>query len=65
MPGRIAAVVFDVGNTLHHIDHAFIAGMIAQHGFPVTAPRPRQPPYAARSRFCSPIQFRSASGHSS
>ena len=33
LPQRISAVVFDVGNTLHHIDHAFIAATIEQHGF--------------------------------
>lgn len=33
---RIAAVVFDVGNTLHHIDHAFIAATIRQHGLSIT-----------------------------
>jgi len=36
IPERISAVIFDVGNTLHHIDHAFIAATIQQHGFHAT-----------------------------
>ncbi len=36
LPQRISAVVFDVGNTLHHIDHAYIAATIEQHGVPAT-----------------------------
>lgn len=33
LPQRISAVVFDVGNTLHHLDHAYIAATVEQHGF--------------------------------
>jgi putative hydrolase of the HAD superfamily len=33
----VAAVVFDVGNTLHHLDHALIAAAVTRHGRPATA----------------------------
>ncbi|MEO8605718.1 MAG: HAD family hydrolase [bacterium] len=33
----LRAVLFDVGNTLHHVDHAWIAACIARHGHPTTA----------------------------
>ncbi len=35
MPLR--AILFDVGNTLHHLDHAWIAGCVSAHGHLVTA----------------------------
>ncbi len=35
MPLR--AILFDVGNTLHHLDHAWIAGCVSTHGHLVTA----------------------------
>jgi HAD superfamily hydrolase (TIGR01509 family) len=36
LPPSLRAVVFDVGNTLHHLDHAFIAQTITATGCPVT-----------------------------
>ncbi len=35
LPASITTVLFDVGNTLHHLDHAFIAHTITRHGHPV------------------------------
>jgi len=35
MPLR--AILFDVGNTLHHLDHAWIAGCVSAHGHRVDA----------------------------
>ena len=35
LPAPITTVLFDVGNTLHHLDHAFIAHTITRHGHPV------------------------------
>jgi FMN phosphatase YigB (HAD superfamily) len=35
LPARLSTILFDVGNTLHHLDHAFIAGAIARHSHPV------------------------------
>src|SRR5262245_12543772 len=37
MYGQITTVLFDLGNTLHHLDHDFIAGVIGRHGHPVSA----------------------------
>lgn len=31
------AILFDLGNTLHHLDHAWIAECITAHGHPVSA----------------------------
>jgi HAD superfamily hydrolase (TIGR01549 family) len=36
LPSEVAAVLFDVGNTLHHLDHAFIAAAISRHAPAVT-----------------------------
>lgn len=33
----LRAVLFDVGNTLHHLDHAWIAACVTAHGYPVAA----------------------------
>jgi putative hydrolase of the HAD superfamily len=32
--GPLRAVLFDAGNTLMHLDYEFIAGVLAEHGFP-------------------------------
>src|SRR5262245_53963655 len=37
IPARVSAVLFDVGNTLHHLDHGFIAGAISRYGPAATA----------------------------
>ena len=35
MPRRqFRAVLFDAGNTLMHLDYEFIAGVLAEHGYP-------------------------------
>ena len=34
---RISTVLFDVGDTLHHLDHAFIAGAVTRYSHPVAA----------------------------
>jgi len=36
-PARVSTVLFDVGNTLHHLDHAFIADAVSRRGLAVTA----------------------------
>jgi len=35
--GGISTLLFDVGNTLHHLDHGFIADSVSRHGHPVNA----------------------------
>jgi putative hydrolase of the HAD superfamily len=34
---RVTTVLFDLGNTLHHLDHAFIAEVLTRHGHPTDA----------------------------
>ncbi|HVM96941.1 MAG TPA: HAD family hydrolase [Candidatus Acidoferrales bacterium] len=36
-PERISTILFDVGNTLHHIDHEFIATRVCEHSHRVSA----------------------------
>ena len=36
---HVSTVLFDVGNTLHHLDHALIADTLGRHGHPVPAAR--------------------------
>jgi len=37
LPAQLSTVLFDVGNTLHHLDHAFIAAAITRHAHRVDA----------------------------
>jgi len=37
LPKHVSTILFDVGNTLHHLDHAFIAAAISRHCHPVSA----------------------------
>ena len=39
------AVLFDLGNTLHHLDHAWIAGCISDHGHPTSARQVQEAEY--------------------
>lgn len=49
MPGAdIRAVLFDAGNTLIHLDHAFIAAQLAQRGMPIGADRLQEAEYTAK-----------------
>lgn len=43
------AVLFDVGNTLHHLDHAWIAGCLAAHGHPATARQVQEAEYHGKA----------------
>lgn len=37
LPTRVSTVLFDLGNTLRHLDHAYVAAVISEHGRPVDA----------------------------
>jgi HAD superfamily hydrolase (TIGR01509 family) len=52
------AVLFDLGNTLHHLDHAWIAGCITAHGHPVSAGQVHAAEY--RGKAAIDARFRSA-----
>lgn len=43
------AVLFDLGNTLHHLDHAWIAGCISAHGHPTTARQVHEAEYRGKA----------------
>jgi len=45
----VRAVVFDAGNTLMHLDYAFIASVLAEHGFPVAPIDIRIAEYSAKA----------------
>jgi HAD superfamily hydrolase (TIGR01509 family) len=45
----LRAVVFDAGNTLMHLDYAFIAGVLAEHGYPATPIEIRIAEYSAKA----------------
>lgn len=46
---HIEAVLFDAGNTLLHLDHAFIAGVLAEHGYHAAVEEVRIAEYAAKA----------------
>jgi putative hydrolase of the HAD superfamily len=37
LPTRVSTVLFDLGNTLRHLDHAYVAGVISAHAHHVAA----------------------------
>src|ERR1043166_3236720 len=37
VPPHVSTILFDVGNTLHHLDHAFIGGAVTRHSHAVEA----------------------------
>ncbi len=45
----IRTVLFDVGNTLLHLDYGFVAGVLAAHGHPVTPGDVRVAEYGAKA----------------
>jgi HAD superfamily hydrolase (TIGR01509 family) len=49
IPPHVTTILFDVGNTLHHIDHEFIATVIGRHGHPTTGRRVNEVEYAAKA----------------
>ncbi len=49
MPAAIRFVLFDAGNTLLHLDYAFIADVLGEHGHPVEPLAIRIAEYAAKA----------------
>jgi putative hydrolase of the HAD superfamily len=43
------AVLFDLGNTLHHLDHAWIAACITAHGHPTTERQVHEAEYLGKA----------------
>ena len=49
IPPRVTTVLFDVGNTLHHLDHALVAGVVTAAGAPADAAAVARAEYAAKA----------------
>ncbi len=60
IPASITTVLFDVGNTLHHLDHAFIAHTVTQHGHPVEPAAVALAEYAAKAAVDAQFRARRA-----
>jgi putative hydrolase of the HAD superfamily len=56
----ISTVLFDVGNTLHHLDHAFIAGAVTRHSHPVAPREVAVAEYAAKAGVDAMFRSRAA-----
>jgi HAD superfamily hydrolase (TIGR01549 family) len=48
-PARVSTVLFDVGNTLHHLDHGYIADAISRRGPGLTAHEVAVAEYTAKA----------------
>jgi HAD superfamily hydrolase (TIGR01549 family) len=60
LPESISTVIFDVGNTLHHLDHAFIADVICSTGHSVGALDVAMAEYQAKAAVDRLFRARSA-----
>src|SRR5262245_42996445 len=49
LPPRVTTVLFDVGNTLHHLDHALVAEVVTAAGTPADAASVERAEYAAKA----------------
>src|SRR5262245_556723 len=49
LPPHVTTVLFDVGNTLHHLDHALVAGVVTAAGAPADAASVARAEYAAKA----------------
>jgi len=60
LPTGTSTVVFDVGNTLHHLDHAYIAATISRHSHAVTATQVARAEYLAKAAIDAQFRARAA-----
>jgi putative hydrolase of the HAD superfamily len=49
LPQEISTILFDVGNTLHHLDYALMASTISRHSHAVSAQEIQVAEYAAKA----------------
>jgi putative hydrolase of the HAD superfamily len=61
----VRAVLFDVGNTLHHLDHAWIAESISAHGHPTTARQVQEAEYHGKAEVDRRFRVRADTGNDS
>ncbi len=60
LPASVSTILFDVGNTLHHLDHAFIAEVTTRHGHPATAHEVAVAEYAGKAAIDAQFRTRRA-----
>jgi putative hydrolase of the HAD superfamily len=60
LPASVSTILFDVGNTLHHLDHAFIAAATARHSHPATAHEVAVAEYTAKAAIDAQFRTRRA-----
>jgi HAD superfamily hydrolase (TIGR01549 family) len=60
LPEQISTVLFDVGNTLHHLDHAFIAAAVSRHSHTVEATQVAIAEYTAKAAIDAQFRARAA-----
>ena len=56
------AVLFDLGNTLHHLDHDWIAGCISAHGHPATGRQVHEAEYRGKADVDARFRARTDAG---
>jgi putative hydrolase of the HAD superfamily len=49
LPENLTTILFDVGNTLRHLDYEFLAGIITAHGTSASARQVAEAEYAAKA----------------
>ena len=59
------AVLFDLGNTLHHLDHAWIAECLCAHGHPATARQVQEAEYRGKAAVDARFRARTDPGSDS
>ncbi|MGH7787763.1 MAG: HAD family hydrolase [Candidatus Binatia bacterium] len=55
---RVSTVLFDLGNTIHHLDHRFIAEVISTHGVPVGGEQVAVAEYRAKAEVDAQLRAR-------
>ena len=59
------AVLFDLGNTLHHLDHGWIADCISTHGHPTSARQVQEAEYLGKAHVDARFRARTDPGSDS
>ena len=60
LPARLSTILFDMGNTLSHVDHDWIAACVARHGVTVSPAHVARSEYAAKAGVDAKVRARAA-----
>src|SRR3989442_11410368 len=60
LPQHVSTILFDVGNTLHHLDYVFIAAAISRHSHAASAHEISVAEYTAKAAVDALFRTRSA-----